>query len=73
MENVAVVLARTVPSPAQPELARSAPVLGRSDLRSAKSCRKVGHALFVESRCARGRAHSDAVGKIFAKMADFFL
>src|SRR2546426_6111577 len=40
---------------------RSAPVLGRSNLRTPKSCQKVDPALFLERRCARGRAHSGSV------------
>src|SRR5438132_9127760 len=71
--NSRQVLTQIIRSPAQPEPKRSAPVLGRSNLRLANSCRNAGHALFVESRCARGRAHSDAVEKIFAKLADLFL
>src|SRR5207244_7056330 len=37
---------------------RSAPVLGRSDVREAQSWGNVGDRRFVERRCARGRAHS---------------
>src|SRR5437867_2402328 len=53
-------------SAAEPQSKRSAPVLGLSDARQTGALRRFPSFGLLAHCCARGRAHSDAVGKIVA-------